>query len=449
MIEITDDDSLKKENITIETSKDDFEKYLEKVNSLKDSIEDEINKINNLYDKIYSEVTKSFEIKHEKLIKEENELKEELQNKVTKTKEKLENFLNDSNQVIRISEKIKKGIISLEKDENKNMIKVLSYVAKINSNKIESNSLLVTLMKNLDMSFQEELTNINYEEYFFNGIQRPKNIQIKDIKIHTANIIWDIDDININKIDKSKLKYIIEIREITKGEKFHQIYEGNEKKFLIENLNKNTKYEIGIYSIYENLKSPIIYKSFNTVNLAIDSIILLGTNRREELLEKIHEWCGFTKFNLLYRGTRDGASSSVFHEKCDDKGPTLCLYKNECGNIFGGYASISWKKEGDTQSAKDSFIFTLTNNFGIEPTKFKDKNTNKNVRHSSDYGPSFGEHNSDISVYSNFLEKNSSSNFPEQYNDTTGRGKSLFTGNNNTSEGSFKIKEIEVFKVSS
>ena len=162
MIEITDDDSLKKENITIETSKDDFEKYLEKVNSLKDSIEDEINKINNLYDKIYSEVTKSFEIKHEKLIKEENELKEELQNKVTKTKEKLENFLNDSNQVIRISEKIKKGIISMEKEENKNMIKVLSYVAKINSNKIESNSLLVTLMKNLDMSFQEEQTNINY-----------------------------------------------------------------------------------------------------------------------------------------------------------------------------------------------------------------------------------------------------------------------------------------------
>ena len=197
------------------------------------------------------------------------------------------------------------------------------------------------------------------------------------------------------------------------------------------------------------VKSPIIYKSFNKVNLAIDSIILLGTKRKEELLEKIHEWCGFTKFELLYRGTLDGASSSDFHEKCDNKGPTLCLYKNECGNIFGGYASISWKKEGDTQSAKDSFIFTLTNNFGIEPTKFKDKNTNKNVRHSSDYGPSFGDHNSDISVYSNFLEKNSSSNFPEQYNDTTGMGKSLFTGNRNTGESSFKIKEIEVFKVSS
>ena len=48
------------------------------------------------------------------------------------------------------------------------MIKTLSYITKINSILQYSNSLLVTLMKNLDMSFQEELTNIKYEEYFFN-----------------------------------------------------------------------------------------------------------------------------------------------------------------------------------------------------------------------------------------------------------------------------------------
>ena len=194
--------------------------------------------------------------------------------------------------------------------------------------------------------------------------------------------------------------------------------------------------------------SNIIYKSFNTVNLIIDSNILSESKRQDEFLEKIHEWCGFTKYDLLYRGTRDGASSEVFHEKCDDKGPTLCLYKNDVGNIFGGYASISWKKDDGTQPAKDSFIFTLTNIFGIEPTKFNDKNTNKNVNHASDYGPSFGEHSSDISIYEDFLNKNSYSNFPEQYNDTIGRGKSIFTGGNDSSKKEFKIKEIEVFKVS-
>ena len=68
MIEITDDESLKKENITIDKSKDEFNNFYQKVNSLKDSIENEINKLNNLYDKIYEQITKSFEIKHEKLI---------------------------------------------------------------------------------------------------------------------------------------------------------------------------------------------------------------------------------------------------------------------------------------------------------------------------------------------------------------------------------------------
>ena len=51
------------------------------------------------------------------------------------------------------------------------MIRTLSYIAKINSNLKYSNSLLVTLMKNLDVKFQEKTTNIKYEEYFFKNIQ--------------------------------------------------------------------------------------------------------------------------------------------------------------------------------------------------------------------------------------------------------------------------------------
>ena len=45
-------------------------------------------------------MTKSYEKKHEKLIKEESDLKEKLDNEVTKVKEKLENFLSESNRII-------------------------------------------------------------------------------------------------------------------------------------------------------------------------------------------------------------------------------------------------------------------------------------------------------------------------------------------------------------
>ena len=60
--------------------------------------------------------------------------------------------------------------------------------------------------------------------------------------------------------------------------------------------------------------------------------------------------------NLLYRGTRDGMTSFNFHNKCDNKGKTICLFLNDKGNIFGGYASISWTKEGlkDRKAGKET-----------------------------------------------------------------------------------------------
>ena len=61
--------------------------------------------------------------------------------------------------------------------------------------------------------------------------------------------------------------------------------------------------------------------------------------------------------------------------------------------------------------------------------------------------PSFVEHDSDISIYSNFLEKESSSNFREHYNDSTGKGKSIFIGNSDSSKGNFGIKEVQVLKI--
>ena len=41
--------------------------------------------INKIYDKTFSEVTKSYEIKHEKLLKEENELKDKITNRSNKS----------------------------------------------------------------------------------------------------------------------------------------------------------------------------------------------------------------------------------------------------------------------------------------------------------------------------------------------------------------------------
>ena len=86
-------------------------------------------------------MTKSFVLKHEKLTREENDIKEKLQNEVTKVKEGLENFLSMSNESIRENERINKGLNVLEKNNEKNMIKILSYVSKINKNNKEAKKL--------------------------------------------------------------------------------------------------------------------------------------------------------------------------------------------------------------------------------------------------------------------------------------------------------------------
>ena len=342
--------------------------------NLKNNIEKEITKIDTLYDQVNKETTKSFELKHEQLIKEENELKEKLQNEVTKVKEKMEKSLSKINNIIKICEKIKKGIKTLEKEE-KNMIKTLTYVSKINKNKKEMNLLFSELMKNIKISFIGKENNIKYEEYYFNVIPFPKNIEFLEIG-SSFKIIWKIEDINILNINNKQIKYKVEIRKENNNEKFEKIYEGNNNNYLVENLNKNTNYEIRICSFYNELISNWT-EILKVKTKDFLSIILSESGREKEFLNKILEWSGYKRMELIYRASKDGGTSNDFHNKCDNKGPTICLYKNEKGNIFGGYAPISWDKNvGYYRSAPDSFIYILTNIHNTQPTKFPNSNQN-------------------------------------------------------------------------
>ena len=165
-----------------------------------------------------------------------------------------------------------------------------------------------------------------------------------------------------------------------------------------------------------------------------------------EYIKKLHEWTKSKKMELIYRATRDGTTPQKFHEFCDNKGPTIILFKNEKGNAFGGYASISWSNSGEYKSAPDSFIFTLTNIHNTEPTKFLSKNDNQELYFNISYGPWFGR-GRDIGIYGDFTQENSYTNFPYTYLDNLGKGRSIFIGDPNIKNEKFKMKEIEAFKI--
>ena len=440
---IYDEELLKKENITIENSTKEFNNYLEKISNLKNKVENEILKLDELYEKTNKEMTKSFEEKHLNLTKEENEMREKLQNEVTKVKEKLEINFSNLNTLIRNCEKINKGIKILEKEE-KQMIRILSYVSKINKNKKEMKNLFKEKMKNLSIKYDEKEQKIIYNEYYFNGFQNIiKSIEFKDVSFDKINIAWKLED--INELDIKKIKYKVETRKEDIDDKFELKYEGKESTCLINNLDINVSYEVRIGIIYDNIPSNY-YEIKKVETKQLNSAILNESNKSKEFLDKIQEWTKFKKLELIYRGTRDGMNSYSFHNKCDNKGPTICLYKNESNHIFGAYASISWTKEGDWKTATESFLFTLTNVYNIEPNKFAHSEKDKvySVYHNNEFGPSFGA-GRDISIANDFTKGDSYANFPSTYIDNIGKGNSIFSSNLKWNK--FKLKEIEVFKI--
>ena len=442
ILPITDEESLKKENIDINSALIEYNQIFQKTNNLIEKIKNEINEINILFEKTINELTNSYIKKHEMLNKEEKDLKEQLENEVTKTKEKLEIFLTKITDVIRINYSLNEGVKKMKKEEN-NIIQNLSYISKMGKNQKQMKSLFQQLIRNIKLTFQEDQSYIKYEEYYFNGIPIPKNIDFEEITLDSLNIIWKLDDLNIINVDNNQIKFKVEMRKVNSKEKFIQVYDGKYKNCKINDLEKNTYYEFRICAYYNDMIgfwSEIQKIKTKNIDVNCDSIILDESQRKEEFLKYIFEWSGYLTMKLLYRGSRDGSKSTIFHNKCDGQGPTITIFKNEKGHIFGGFTPISWECGNKYISDSNCFIFTLTNIYNTKPTKFPSKNSGSECYHGIDYGPYFY----DIQIYNDYLNDKSYSNF-SVFQDVLGKGYSIFTSDNNSQY--CKMKEIEVFKL--
>jgi hypothetical protein len=59
------------------------------------------------------------------------------------------------------------------------------------------------------------------------------------------------------------------------------------------------------------------------------------------------------KFELIYRATKHSFKSSVFHKKCDGKGPHVTLVKSKIyDKVFGGYTDINMTADYGTNGCK-------------------------------------------------------------------------------------------------
>jgi hypothetical protein len=75
------------------------------------------------------------------------------------------------------------------------------------------------------------------------------------------------------------------------------------------------------------------------------------------------------RFNLLWRGSRDGFTAQEFHLRCDGRANTLTLIADTDGNVFGGFTPVEWESGNNLPVNKGndslrSFRFTLRNTHG-------------------------------------------------------------------------------------
>ena len=74
-----------------------------------------------------------------------------------------------------------------------------------------------------------------------------------------------------------------------------------------------------------------------------ESIILTNVEEQRVLRSWLPEAMA-GGWRLLFRASRDGYAASVFHSKCDNKGPTVTVVKSR-GNTFGGFTEESWTNQ--------------------------------------------------------------------------------------------------------
>ena len=78
-------------------------------------------------------------------------------------------------------------------------------------------------------------------------------------------------------------------------------------------------------------------------NSFAESIILTNVQHRRVLKAWLPEAMG-GEWRLLFRASREGFTASVFHSKCDNKGPTVTIVKSGV-SIFGGFTEEPWTNQ--------------------------------------------------------------------------------------------------------
>ena len=193
-------------------------------------------------------------------------------------------------------------------------------------------------------------------------------------------------------------------------------------------------------------------KQLNTTSEKLEAIIdqflrnSTCTNKKEEK-EFLLKLLGNKRLvtTLLFKGSIHGWSAKEFHSRCDDRGPTISLFKIKDGDCIGGYTNAQWKScSGKYVSDKFAMLFNLS-----FQRYFPNLGSGKEIYCHNSCGPCFrGGEGSELGASN---EPFNSDNYCISYANKTGYGIQVDgAGTNmlsNKKDKWFTISELEVWEV--
>ena len=323
----------------------------------------------------------------------------------------------------------------------------------------------ISNLKNIAEKVEENKEEIKLKiQKSFSKIRNELNNKEDELLLEVDNIYSDIffTEDSIREMEKlpKKIKLASQLGHISdrdkKGDNLISLINDclkienyiKEINLMNEKINNNNNFDIlniefvsKDESINEEIKNFGYFRR-NIIPEFLKSSIIKGDSKNQNL---IYNWIKSIisreqiNFELIFKMSENGSNSSIFHQYCNDKGPTLTLILTTQEKKFGGFTPLNWKSEGGfiNDSSKQTFIFSL--NLG---KKFELIDNEKSaIKFDSNNGPNFG--NGDIIIYQNMTEGKTYAN-----------DKSTFLKDNNleliAEEGeqqSFNVKEIEVYRV--
>ena len=231
----------------------------------------------------------------------------------------------------------------LEDGKNKNNKQLTKSYTSIGNNFLKNNNIIEKIIVDKhDENYEEEEEYEDEKDKNINNSQEENNIN------ENENIRYQ----NLSDKEEEREEYIDEENDDLATKKTNEV----SRSYIIDEWTKD--FNLNVKKLLEDNDTKLKYtEKLNYMNRRIitkvEELQLI-----ENQLIKEYPTIKNIEYDLIYKGSENGDSAQIFHEKCNVPN-NLVLIKTEEGIKFGGYTKESWEGENIPKKDKNAFCFCL------------------------------------------------------------------------------------------